>query len=60
MINSSASLTARKAGLEKTVVLSDLNKQTIMTNFENSTQKFDVTGTTTDNLTGTVKFIKVS
>ena len=60
MINSSASLTARKAGLEKTVVLSDLNKQTIMTNFENNTPKFDVTGTTTDNLTGTVKFIKVS
>ncbi len=59
MENKSVSLTASKVGVEKTVVLTDLNKQAIMTGFENSTPKFKVKGTTTDGETGTVNFIKV-
>ena len=58
MTNSSANLTASKAGVEKTVVLTDLNKQAIMTGFENNKQTFKVKGTTTEGETGTVKFIK--
>jgi len=60
MENGSASLTASKAGLKKTVVLTDLNKQAIVAGFENNEKTFKVKGKTTDGETGTVKFIKVS
>ena len=59
MINGSANLTASKAVIEKTVSLTNLNKKTIMSNFESGQQAFNVKGTTTEGETGTVKFIKV-
>jgi hypothetical protein len=58
-LNGTASLTGQAAGLTETVKLTKLNKQTIMTNFENNTKSFDVDGKTVSGRSGTVKFIKV-
>lgn len=59
MVNSSANLTASKASLKETVVLTDLNKRNIVGGFESDANTFKVKGTTTGGQTGTVKFIKV-
>ena len=59
-LNGTASLTGQAAGLTETVKLTKLNKQTIMTNFEDNTKSFDVDGKTVGGRSGTVKFIKVT